>query len=899
MDPFSALGLAANIIAFVDFSWKLLSSTREIYKIGEGSTSDTKFLHIIVQDIQSYNGRLVASHATNAALRGIITKANELSTKLLKATEKLTSSEKSRWGSFVVALRGVLGQKEINILTTQLEGLQKSVVAHIQYMTLDGLSDLSRKIADMEKTDRVFGIGMQKELNSLSEPVVAAIQRVINEESRKALRECMAHQSRTGQPLQPSVIEGLSKDLEELRDALRSLRDRGRETASDQELLRGLHFSGIKDRHYKIDQAHAETFQWIFRPTEPSNIPFDKWLQADSGTFFIYGKPGSGKSTLMKFIRNAPETGARLKRWAGDKKMVIAHYFFWNAGPTLQKSQEGLLRSLLFEILRRCHYLIPLAKKTIVDVEDFESDEDRWTKEQLLQTYQALVSEDFSTRFCFFVDGLDEYHDSSRNPEELIQTLKSLQSSPNIKLCVSSRPWPAFTEAFGDTEWILKVEDHTRNDILKYVNDKFNGSKQYRELTRENPEYGNLTDEVAIRANGVFLWVVLVVRNLLEGFRNHDSVELMRDRLESFPKDLELFFEHMLNSVDKIYQKLMTRTFQAAALSQRPLLLMFYSFLDDVSSNRPIQEPLSLSDIKARQTRMRRQLYGRSKGLLEVVADEDETRPFFQLRVDFLHRTVRDFLRESASVRELFENNLEREQTNTPLLVCRTIEAEMKLAMKQKGLHEEDLLQFVDDLFYFANLARRDEKRQVPLNVVEELIEMGETTHREAIFHCQWTTRSSGPIFLGLAAQYDFQSYMEKKLKNANSRSSLTRQTGRPVLDYALVPSSGHSIVEYSEAMVELLLSSGADPNQPYKNSTIWLRFVAAIVNRRIEADGMVIARIIGALVMNKATIDRETAAVLDSVLSPDQKSAIQDLRRKQGFLRQFFSRRSRAFIWL
>ncbi|KAI0534518.1 hypothetical protein GGR58DRAFT_482489 [Xylaria digitata] len=785
-------------------------------------------------------------------------------------------------------------------MTNKLERLQKSVVAHVQYMTLDGVSDLSKKITDLEKTDRILGMGRENELNSLSQHVVAAMRNVVSEESRKALRECMAYQSRTGQPMQSSVIDGLSKDLQELRGALQSLRDRGRVTASDQELLQGLYFSGIKDRHHKINRAHEKKFQWIFDPTASSKIPFDKWLQAEGATFFIYGKPGSGKSTLMKFIRHAPETGLRLKRWAGEKNIVVAHYFFWNAGSTLQKSQEGLLRSLLFEILRKCHNLIPLARKTIVDVEVFESDQDRWTKDQLLQTYQAVISEELSTRFCFFVDGLDEYHDSSRNPEELIQTLRSLQSSPNIKLCVSSRPWPAFTKAFGDTKWSLRVKDLTRNDIGKYVHDKFNGLNEYCELIRENPEYENLTREVAIRANGVFLWVVLVVRNLLEGFRNNDSVQLMRDRLESFPKDLELFFQHMLNSVDKTCQKLMTRTFQTASLSQRPLLLMFYSFLDDMATDaevlhRLVQKPLSPSDIISRQRQMRLQIYGRSKGLLEVVTDEDEAGPFFQLRVDFLHHTVRDFLRESLTVRELFEKNLEREQTSTPLLVCRTLEAQMKLAVHQKGLREEDLLQSVDDLFFFINLARRDEKRQAPLNVVEDLLEKGETTHREAIYHYGWTTRPSGPIFLGLAAQYDFQSYMSKKSKNSNLKSNLTRQTGRPVLDYALVPSSGHSTVEYSEVMIELLLNSGADANQPYKNSTIWLRFVAALVNRQIEADGTVIAKIIGALLINKATVDRETAAVLNNILSPGQKAVIEELWTKQGFLRKLLSRRSTA----
>ncbi|KAI1198935.1 hypothetical protein F5X97DRAFT_298148 [Nemania serpens] len=745
----------------------------------------------------------------------------------------------------------------------------------------------------MEKANRELGVEWQNELNSLNQNVIAAIQNVVTEESRRAVREHVGDKIKAGKPVQPSMVEGLSQDLQGIRGALQSFQDQERVMASEQQVLQSLYFDGIRARHHTIDRAHEETFQWIFNHTESSDSLYDRWLKKDSGTFFIYGKPGSGKSTLMKFIYHAPETKVGLEQSAHDKKMVMAHFFFWNAGSALQKSQEGLLRCLLYEILRRCRNLISLAKKTIGDVEEFESDQDRWTKEQLLEIYQSIVSNDISTRFCFFIDGLDEYQDSNRRPEDLIQTLRSLQSSPDIKLCVSSRPWPAFTEAFGDTEWVLKVEGLTRGDILKYISDKFNLSKQYRLLTQKNPEYTNLVGEVAAHANGVFLWVVLVVRDLREGFTNNDSVYLMRERLESFPKDLELFFQHMLNSVSSIYQRRMPRMFQTAVLSQRPLLLMFYSFLNDAldageNLHLLTQNPPSESDIESRQKRMRLQLYAMTKGLLEVVTNVTATGPFFQLRVDFLHRTVRDFLRESVSVRQLFENSLEHDWTSTPLLACRTMANQIKLAMNVGRLRPVEILELVHDLFFFANLARRDEKRQTSWNDLEALLDMAEGAYGRAIHHHQWTIRSSESIFLGLAAQYDFQSYMARKLKNPNSRARLTRHIGRPVLDYALVPSSsGQGAIEYSDVMVELLLSSGANANEPYGKSTIWSRFIAALVNRRIEADRRVIVKIINVLVSHKAVMDKETIRKLKEILSPDEQFLVSGLSKTPSTARR------------
>jgi hypothetical protein len=54
-----------------------------------------------------------------------------------------------------------------------------------------------------------------------------------------------------------------------------------------------------------------------------------------------------------------PRTKNDLRVWAGGKELVFAHFFFWNAGTNMQKSIEGLLRTILFEIARRPSGLIP------------------------------------------------------------------------------------------------------------------------------------------------------------------------------------------------------------------------------------------------------------------------------------------------------------------------------------------------------------------------------------------------------------------------------------------------------------------------------------------------------------------------------------------------------------
>lgn len=60
-------------------------------------------------------------------------------------------------------------------------------------------------------------------------------------------------------------------------------------------------------------------------------------------TLWIKGSPGSGKSTLMKYLYNAHDVYFR--------DYVVAAYYFHARGADLQKGRLGVLRSLLHQIL--------------------------------------------------------------------------------------------------------------------------------------------------------------------------------------------------------------------------------------------------------------------------------------------------------------------------------------------------------------------------------------------------------------------------------------------------------------------------------------------------------------------------------------------------------------------
>jgi ABC-type lipoprotein export system ATPase subunit len=73
--------------------------------------------------------------------------------------------------------------------------------------------------------------------------------------------------------------------------------------------LESLRFPSMGDRESAVVKAHQKTFEWIF---EDSSSDFVELLKAGTDTFWIQGKAGSGKSTLIRFITTHSKIGEYL-----------------------------------------------------------------------------------------------------------------------------------------------------------------------------------------------------------------------------------------------------------------------------------------------------------------------------------------------------------------------------------------------------------------------------------------------------------------------------------------------------------------------------------------------------------------------------------------------------------
>lgn len=312
----------------------------------------------------------------------------------------------------------------------------------------------------------------------------------------------------------------------------------------------------------------------------------------------------------------------------------------------MQKSQEGLLQSLLYEVLRQCPKLLSqVCFSRWLDFGHYGDEPEVWTRTELLEVLNNLLQQErIPVSFCFFIDGLDEY---DGDHVELIDMFNRWPVSRHFKLCVSSRPWFIFKDAFGQgIKSHLTLENFTRHDIQLYIRKTFNKNKRFEELNARDPGYTDLTRDIDEKAQGVFLWVSLAVSELSRGFTNADTIPVLQRRLKALPPKLEDYFRHMFSQIEEIYRKGTVQTFQVALEAREPLPLMIYSLLYqeyDVLSHHTQLEHLKPHEIEFREDEMQRQLDGCCRGLLEAhrqAAISSRCRYV----VEFLHRTTRDFL---------------------------------------------------------------------------------------------------------------------------------------------------------------------------------------------------------------------------------------------------------------
>lgn len=177
--------------------------------------------------------------------------------------------------------------------------------------------------------------------------------------------------------------------------------------------------------------------QW---PDSPCQSPNERH-------FHIFGKPGSGKSTFLKYLEKNLRTH-HCPHWSLGDDPFIFSYFVWNMGRGLQKSFKGLLQAIFYQCLSSCPWTIETAVSDSRSNLGDTTPTTEWSLQELRYAIEACLDRISVSHKCLLLlDGLDELQEDEFMMQETLKFLRNLTRIAGIKICTSSRPWNILTSS--------------------------------------------------------------------------------------------------------------------------------------------------------------------------------------------------------------------------------------------------------------------------------------------------------------------------------------------------------------------------------------------------------------------------------------------------------------------
>lgn len=503
-----------------------------------------------------------------------------------------------------------------------------------------------------------------------------------------------------------------------------------------QKLLLALSFDVMDDREERIDPAFDKTCDWLLAPGNTSHAPVERmrsWLSSESESMlWISGKAGSGKSTLMKFLAQAIADG-KLKHAFIDNSTIVVKFFFYRAEDEqykLQMSREGMMRSILHQCLKQEKTWIREVFPELFE-ESLQHDLDAHLKRNVpnwMWLHRAFsnmfdIAQRLERKMLLLIDGLDEYRilhrigdytqkqldllfDSSNDDNawgdsqwiydghvELVQVLENLKSNNFVKICVSSRELDVFEARFRNTPRI-RVQEHTATGIAHYCKTRLGNE------ARDLDDVAYLVKAVNRRAQGVFLWVRLVVGLIIRDNERGQDAKQIRRLINTLPERLggeSGLYWRMLQHIPEEFKQQAARMLYIMAKSTFTVhpSQLYWAALSISTQGTPVKPPtpselrslqmnvdLILSEPVIHQEKMvshmQRKLQSHCLGLLEVSRTNNNfvrwgcegrgNQNQHQLSeitahcTIFMHSTARAFM-----LRDSTQSRLRREAFSTPL----------------------------------------------------------------------------------------------------------------------------------------------------------------------------------------------------------------------------------------
>ena len=290
----------------------------------------------------------------------------------------------------------------------------------------------------------------------------------------------------------------------------------------------------MESRQHEVNYAADNTCGWLLEHEK-----FKEWLYQNRGLLWIAGKPGAGKSTLLKY---ALQNIAQIEPAA---RVLLISFFFHGRGTELQKTPLGLFRSILHQLLEKAPGLLSNLvqhfknKRNTKGTPGEDWDWHLAELEDIIKASLPKVLGKYSIRI--FVDALDECQEEAAI--EVVEKLRNLISKAPptcsmFSICFTCRQYPI---PAPDRIPKIIVQDENNNDITTYV------QQELRNLDTK----GQLGNAIIIRAQGVFQWAFLVIKQVYKLESEGKTEKQIKTVIQQTPPQLHKLYQELLAGISQ------------------------------------------------------------------------------------------------------------------------------------------------------------------------------------------------------------------------------------------------------------------------------------------------------------------------------------------------------------
>ncbi|KAI8716597.1 hypothetical protein NCS52_00953800 [Fusarium sp. LHS14.1] len=376
---------------------------------------------------------------------------------------------------------------------------------------------------------------------------------------------------------------------------------------------------------------------------------FADWLASEGGTFYIRGKPASGKTILMEYLFSHPTTMRELEARSKSKKVIrLAHFFSTLVGGD-QQTLTGLRRTLLHNLLdQHPEFLSDLG---LSEAELDDKSIALWggvnARNALSSALDGILEKAVKSGacVCLFIDGLDE-NQNPNNPgqDDLTIQLKAWQDL-GVKLCLASREDPDFEHL--SAQKAMTLHQLTYSDMKRSV------TQRIHQLDGINQETAELLEkEMPVKSGGNFLWLALAMTDVCGWLSDETEVEFAELMLGDITPTSDGVLSKALDNIGHAKHGKMKTSSTLLMLHflekyNLDLDLIGYSFLDAYFRDPQFADRLYKSRLgdfdkatqNARASSARRRLTNLCGGFVEASRDSRQLK--------YTHRLTRDFLQRA------------------------------------------------------------------------------------------------------------------------------------------------------------------------------------------------------------------------------------------------------------